>query len=259
MEITDQLFDSALFSGSDIGLGVAFLAGLVAFFSPCILPVIPAYVSYFAGVGLADLKEKTQREQRFYRHKIFRHSLLFVFGFLSIFVLLGLATGAAASLLAINKETLQRVGGVFMILLGIYLMEIFNIPWLYKQIKFDVQKKFTRFQWVNAFLTGVTFGFAWTPCIGPVLGTILFFATFAGGSTEGVILLLSFALGLGVPFIAVALGIQRFLPFIQRLGKYTAYVHKAAGVIILLMGLLLLVGWFNPILGYFIRLSTPFI
>ncbi len=255
----DQSLAYVLFEASNIGFGVAFLAGFVTFFSACIVPVIPAYVSYFTGVGLAELKTQNNRQQRFYQKKIFLYSLLFVFGFLSIFVLLGLATGALSSLLTLNKALLQQIGGIFMLLLGLYIMEIFKIPWLYKQLQFDIHKKLTHFQGVNSFLTGVTFGFAWTPCIGPVLGTILFFATFAGGATEGTLMLLSFALGLGVPFILVALSIQKFLPYLQKWEKYAAWLHKATGIVIFIMGILLITGWFNTIVGYFIQKSTPFL
>lgn len=246
-----------MFSGSDVGFGIAFLAGVLAFFSPCILPVIPAYVAYFTGVGISDISQASQKQQKQYRKKIFLHSLIFVSGFILIFTLLGLATGALGSFLAVHQATLQRFGGVFMIVLGVYLMEIIRLPRLYRQLKLDSSKHITKFQWLNTFLTGLTFGFAWTPCIGPVLASILFLATFSGGSLEGVVLLLTFSLGLAVPFIITALLIQSGMPLIKKFGKYIALVQKVAGAFIMVLGILLLTGYFNTVLYYFISISNP--
>lgn len=243
--------------GSDVGFGIAFLAGVITFFSPCILPVIPGYIGYFTGVGVNEVLHAGASKKRFYKQAVFIHSLWFVFGFLIIFVLLGMATGAVGSFLAVNKIVLQRIGGGLLILLGVYLMQIIKIPWLYKETKFTMPHVFKKFKWLNSLAAGVTFGFAWTPCIGPILATILFLATFSGGSFQGFLLLFVFALGLGLPFIVVALGIQRFLPLIRRAGKYIALIQKLAGASILILGILLVLNLFNPVLSYFIRLSNP--
>lgn len=246
-----------MFTGSDVGFGIAFLAGVLAFFSPCILPLVPAYVAYFTGVGISDISHASQQQQTQYKKKVFLHSLIFVSGFILIFTLLGLATGALGSFLAVHQTTLQRLGGVFMILLGVYLMEIIHLPRLYTQLKLDSSKHITTFQWLNTFLAGLTFGFAWTPCVGPVLASILFLATFSGGSIEGVMLLLTFSLGIAVPFIITALLIQSVMPLIKKFGKYIMVIQKIAGAFIIVLGILLLTGYFNTVLYYFISISNP--
>ncbi|MDP3971009.1 MAG: cytochrome c biogenesis CcdA family protein [bacterium] len=238
------------FQGSDVGFGIAFLAGVIAFFSPCILPLIPAYVSFFTGVGINELKNAKPEEHKKYQKQLLFHSLLFVAGFLLIFVLLGLATGALGSFLATYKASLQRIGGIFLIILGLFLMELIRVPWLYKQGKIDFKPHFKKAKWANSFIVGVSFGLAWTPCIGPVLATILFLATFSGGSLEGFFLLLTFALGLGLPFVVMAMGVTKFLPLIRKFGKYLMLVQKIAGGLIIILGLIMLTGSINYIIDY---------
>ncbi len=248
-----------LFIGGDVGFGVAFLAGIIAFLSPCILPIVPAYLGYFTGIELSDVEKQGEKKKHALRRKTFIQAVLFVTGFIIVFMLLGLASGTLGSLLSVNKELLQRLGGILMILLGLYVLEVFKIPWLYKQFKIDFHKGFTKWQSLNSFLTGLTFGFAWTPCIGPILASVLFLATFSGGSIRGVLLLLAFALGLAVPFLLLALSIQSVAPLLKKFNRYTIIAQKIAGVMLLIMGVLLILNKFAYLVGYFTRLSSPVI
>lgn len=234
--------------GSDVGYGIAFLAGLLTFFSPCVLPIVPAYLAYCSGVSLVELGKADQALKRFYQRKVFLHAIWFVLGFMAVFVLLGLATGWLGGWLVQWRSVMQIFGGILLIGLGLYLLEVFKLPVLYKQAKLNFGSGIGRVQWLNAFLTGVAFGFAWTPCIGPVLASILFLATWSGGSAFGVSLLFMFALGMSIPFLLSALLIQSFSKWLRRLGPVLPVLQKIAGVIIMIMGILLILGWFEPIM-----------
>lgn len=239
----------ALAAGNVAGLGVAFLAGMIAFLSPCILPVIPAYLSYFSGVSVDELSRNS--ESRSARRALLWNALLFIVGFLIVFVSLGVAFGAVGQFLVVNRETFLRFGGILLILFGLYLLELLPIPALYRTAKFQVtgNSRFQIARSLQSFLTGLAFGFAWTPCIGPILGTILFYATWAGGSTQGFVLLLSFALGLGVPFFLSAVALQFALPLLKRSASMLQTVQRVAAGVLLFTGALIVVGLFDDVLG----------
>ena len=235
---------------SEVGIGLAFLAGVVAFFSPCILPVIPVYFSYFSGLRINQLRNAKIKLSRWY---ILRNAALFVSGFLLVFMALGLAFGAMGSFFATKKILFQRIGGILLVLFGLHLLEVFRIPALYKRRAFQsAHQRLGRFRGAQSFVAGVTFGFAWTPCIGPVLATILFYATWVGGSLRGMILLLAFALGMGVPFIIAALALQWFLGLFASAAKSLMLIQKIAGAIIFITGLAFLTGMFNWVISFFV-------
>lgn len=227
-------------AGSDVTVVIAFVAGVISFLTPCVLPIVPGYVGYLTGVHLHTDKPR--------RWLLVEHALLFVFGFLIVFVVLGAASGALQHWLAVSKVWLTRLGGIFLIGLGVIMTEWLPWPWLYKTISFQPQRSGSggqrpRVSLWHSLMTGLTFGFSWSPCIGPLLGTILFLATFNGGSTRGALLLLIFSLGLGVPFIVTALFMEQLLPWLKRFTKNIAWLQKIGGVIIVLLGLMLLFGW----------------
>lgn len=250
-------FQLAEIAGSDVGLGIAFLAGVIAFFSPCVLPILPVYISYFTGMNAVELRELPEDQQK----KLFRNTtwqaIAFVVGFLLIFMLLGLASGSLGGLLSFCRSKLQYIGGALFMFLGVYLLELLPIPWLYKQAKINAPINLTRWKIVNALVAGLLFGFAWTPCIGPVLATILFIATFAGGSVYGVLLLAFFALGLGLPFILLALTIQWTLPLIRKYMFLLVGLQKIAGVLLVLLGLLMITGLMTRAIQYLLGFSQP--
>lgn len=234
--------------GSDVGYGIAFLAGLLTFFSPCVLPIVPAYLAYCSGVSLVELAKADQTLKRFYQRKVFLHAFWFVLGFMGVFMVLGLATGWFGGWLVQWRNIMQVIGGILLIGLGLYLLEIFKLPALYKQAKFNFGNSVRHVQWLNALLTGVAFGFAWTPCIGPVLASILFLATWSGGSWFGVSLLFMFALGMSIPFLLSALLIQSLSRWLRRVRPFLPILQKMTGVMIITVGVLLILGWFEPIM-----------
>ena len=239
----------------NVSLGVAFLAGLVTFLSPCILPIVPSYLSYVVGMSVTELKQAKHNQ----RWTIVWYASLFVLGFIAVFMMLGLVTGTIGGWLALYKTKLQVVGGALLVLFGLYNLEVFKFSWIYKQAQLRMKRSWTRWQSLNAVLIGMTFGLSWTPCVGPILASILFLATFSGGSTQGVLLLFMFALGLAVPFLLIALFLQKLLPLLKRFGRYLVWVHRLTGVVILLIGLALLTGTFNQISGYFMSISQPIV
>lgn len=237
--------------GSDVTLGIAFVAGLVSFLTPCVLPIVPGYVSYLTGVSLSTTRPS--------RWRLLRHALAFVGGFLVVFVILGVGTGTIGQWLAIYKEWFRKLGGLFLFGLGLLLTEWVRWPWLYKTLRLSRPESINHagVSWWHSVVTGFIFGFSWSPCIGPVLATIIFLATWQGGSMHGGLLLGAFALGLGIPFIATAVFMDRLLPWLKRFTQKIALLQKISGLIMMILGLLLVTGSYDLIQGYLIRFTNP--
>jgi cytochrome c-type biogenesis protein len=223
-----------ILDGSSVNIGIAFIAGLVSFFAPCVVPLVPAYVGFFSGVAATDehVAEK--------RATIFKYSLIFSAGLILVFVILGLAATSIGHLFAVNREVMSKIGGVIMVLLGLYLTGVFKNPALYRELKIDLHKKISKYQSVNSFLLGLTFGFAWTPCIGPVLAVILLWASQASGTLAGTSLLFAYGAGIAVPFIVLGLFIDKMMPWIRKTARIQKWIHVGAGVFIIIFGIMLI-------------------
>lgn len=241
-----------MFDGGSVSLGIAFLAGMLTFVAPCVLPVLPAYLSYIAGVGL----QKKGANKSLLKSNTFISSIFFVLGFLVVFVLLGLGASSAGILLNQYRRLIQTIGGVFFILLGLHFAGVFKIAFFSKYKKINLERHFTRFPKVNSFLVGLTFGFAWTPCIGPVLAVILFWASQAGTFWSGFWLLLSFGLGLGIPFIILSLFTESIMKRLRKASKAFYYAQVVAGLIIIVIGVLLIGNWLYLLTGPLLKFGT---
>lgn len=226
-----------LFDGQTVNVFVAFLAGMVTFLAPCVLPILPAYIGYISGVTLETTSSKSERR------RIFLNSLAFVGGFLVVFVLLGVTATWIGRWLNQYRALIQTIGGLLMILIGLHVAGVFRWKIFSRYAKFNIQKEMTRFQYVNAFLIGSVFGFSWTPCIGPVLAVILFWAGRSDTFWQGFFLLFSFGLGLGVPFLLLSLFASRFTRVLRRAGVWLERIQVVAGLIIVVMGILLIGNW----------------
>lgn len=228
---------------------VALAAGLLSFLSPCVLPLIPSYVGFLTGMSV----EEAQRQ----RGTALLHGLWFVAGFSLVFVLLGAAASAVGQLLRDYQVWLGRVGGVLMILFGIYLLGILRPAFLMREWRIQLAHK--PLGYFGSGLVGFTFGAAWTPCIGPILGGILTLAATQAGLGKGMGLLAMYALGLAIPFLATALALDRFLVWFQRFRPYIVWVDRVAGAMLIVLGILLVTDSFTLLAGYLQGLTPRFL
>ena len=232
-----------------VGFAVAFAAGLLSFLSPCVLPLIPSYVGYLTGMSVEEVERR--------RGTAVLHGLWFVAGFSLVFVLLGAAASAVGNLLRDYQVWLGRVGGVLLILFGVYLLGILRPAFLMRERRIELARK--PLGYFGSGVVGFTFGAAWTPCIGPILGGILTLAATQAGSGRGILLLAVYALGLGVPFLLTALALDRFLVWFQRFRPYIIWVDRIAGAMLIVLGILLVTDSFTLLAGYLRGLTPAFL
>ncbi|HXV27192.1 MAG TPA: cytochrome c biogenesis protein CcdA [Candidatus Paceibacterota bacterium] len=213
----------------ELSLGIAFIAGIISFLSPCILPIVPGFLAYLAGTTVADASGQ--------RRQVFLNALIFVLGFSAVFAVLGVVLNTVLSTVAYDARIwLSRVGGVLIIIFGLYLTKLIRLPFLEREYKFRVAGTGIRSRYVTSFLFGAAFAAGWTPCVGAVLGGILTLAVTQPGSAF--FLLMSYALGLGIPFLLVGLfaaGAQRF---IARYARAMEYLTVVFGVVLIVLGIL---------------------
>ncbi len=224
------------FDGTNVSFLTAYLAGLLTFFASCILPLVPTYLGYLSGIAFKDLEKKENSL------KIFKTALVFVLGFVISFVLMGLLIQKLTGSLVIYRPIIEKVSGLFFITFGLYILGIFKSGWLAKEKKANLHTFFENNLYLHAFFTGLGFGFSWTPCIGPVLAVILYWSAQAETSLIGSLLLISFGLGIGTPFLIVSLAFERLVPILKKYNKISKYITYLAGLVVLLFGILLILG-----------------
>jgi cytochrome c-type biogenesis protein len=227
----------------------AFFAGLISFLSPCVLPLVPGYVSMISGVGLEELKSAHAQLMR----RVMINSIAFILGFSVVFIALGAAATGLGQALGVYKHTLARVAGVVIILFGLHLTGIFKIKALYTDARLHNLKGGSTP--AGAFVIGFAFAFGWTPCLGPVLATILGFASQQDTVGKGVLLLAVYSVGLAVPFLLTSLLMERFLQFYSRFRSYMHAIEVASGGLMIALGVLLLIGRFTLISNWLSFLS----
>lgn len=223
----------------DLTLPIAFLAGLVSFVAPCVLPIIPGFLAYIAGVSPAETGAK--------RRTVFLHSLFFVLGFALVFALLGVLLNTVLSAVAYDAQIwLSRIGGAIIIAFGLYLIGLLRIGWFERA--HTVKVTGAKGKYLTSFLFGLAFAAGWTPCVGAVLGAILGLAASDPGSAFG--LLLSYALGLGLPFLIVGLFAGEASRFIERFQKAFVWISRAFGAILIILGVLVFTGELTRIASF---------
>jgi len=213
----------------------AFLAGVISFLSPCVLPLIPGYLSLVTKLSFDEL---TDTENTNKIKDILIPSIFFGLGFTCIFVSLGISASFFGQFLQENKSLLLHISGVAIILLGFFTMELVNIPFLYKEQKLNIRTNSLGL--FGTFLLGCAFGFAWTPCVGPILATILLYASTTGGALKGGLLLLVYSLGLGIPFILTGIAFNKALTAFKFIRKHYIYYKYIVGFTLIFVGLLML-------------------
>lgn len=221
-----------------IGLAVAFIAGLLSFLSPCVLPLIPSYVTFITGMTLDEL---TTQERN--RRRVLVHGILFIAGFTLVFVTLGASATFLGSLFNYASRWVERVGGVLLIVFGLYLLGALRLPGATREWRMHLSDK--PLGYLGTVLVGITFGAGWTPCIGPILGGILTMAATRASVGEGVGLLLVYSAGLAIPFLAAALLLDRFLGGARRIGPWFPWISRFSGALLIVVGIMMVTGTFT--------------
>ena len=232
-----------------VGLLVAFGAGLLSFLSPCVLPLVPSYIGFLTGM---TANEVTSR-----RHLALLHAFLFVLGFSLVFILLGASATALGRALNFHREWIQRIGGVLIILFGLVCLDVFSFGFLKQEKRFHLEDKPVGF--LGSALVGMAFGAGWTPCIGPILGSVLGLAATEGDLSRGVLLLSVYSAGLALPFLLAALLLDRFFVWFQKFRKYLPWVQRVSGVLLIIVGILLVTGSFTRLAGWLQQLTPDFL
>ena len=225
---------------------VAFGAGLISFLSPCVLPLIPGYISYISGQSLQNILE-TKKINVF-------ALILFCLGFSSVFIILGASASFLGKTLLQNSEILRIIAGIIIIILSLQLIGIINISYLNFEKRFDAKESRNI---LFPYIIGLAFGFGWTPCIGPILGSILALASIEETLSRAVLLLIFYSLGLAIPFVLAGYLIQRFLLFSKNFKKNINFISKTGGIILLVTGILILTNQLQSI-GFYIIEIFPF-
>lgn len=226
-------------AGFDVGFFGAFIAGLLSFLSPCVLPLVPPYLCFIGGVSLAEMRGEDGPPPGANR-RIFSASVFFVLGFSLVFILFGATASYLGQLLADNMIWIGRVAGVLIIIMGVHFLGIVKIPLLYREARFQGPSKPVGF--LGAFVMGLAFAFGWTPCVGPVLAAILMVASSEESITQGAFLLGSYAAGIGLPFLIVSAAIGPFLGIMPGIRKHMETIEKVIGVFLILTGILFVTG-----------------
>lgn len=246
-----------------IYLGVA-LAGLVSFLSPCVLPLVPPYLGYLGGMTIEQMTAERGMESSAWRRVVLA-SLCFVLGFTTVFVSLGAGASMFGQLIQTYKTELSTAAGIVIILFGLHFLGVFRIPLLYREARYHANMEGATF--LGAYVIGLAFAFGWTPCIGPILATVLTLAANEATVGAGVRLLFVYSLGLGVPFVLAAVAIRPFMRFMQRFRRHMGVVEKVMGLLLVATGVMFLTGSMNwlgqwlienvPILSRVEEMATP--
>jgi cytochrome c-type biogenesis protein len=222
--------------GQSIEFAAAFVAGLASFLSPCVIPLIPAYLSFMTGLTTAELSGHERSTSR-----VMVPALLFVAGFSFVFVAMGASASVLGQFLVQYRDIAEKVAGVLVIAFGVLMLGIVKVPWLYGEARADMGASRT-FGRAAGFVMGMAFAAGWTPCVGPILGSILALAGSTGSVATGALLLLAYSAGLGVPFLLVALLFDRAAPLLSWFNRHAQIINRVGGVFLVLVGVLIFSG-----------------
>jgi cytochrome c-type biogenesis protein len=237
-------------TGESVALPIAFVAGVLSFLSPCVLPLVPSYVSFITGLSMDELGER--------RWTAFTHALFFVTGFTLIFLALGATATALGRFLQYNQVWLERIGGLLIVAFGLYLLGAFNCGPLARERRVHLQDKPVGY--LGSLLVGLAFGAGWTPCIGPILGSILAYTSSQTTDlTQGMFLLFAYSLGLAIPFLIAALAVAKFIDWFKKYRRFMPFVTKLAGGVLVGVGLLLITGYFSILANWLQGLTPEFL
>jgi cytochrome c-type biogenesis protein len=240
--------------GQPIGVLVAFTAGLFSFLSPCVLPLFPSYLSFVTGMSVSDLTAELSAAAR---RRVLLHSLAFILGFSLVFVSLGASFSAAGQFLMDYRDLIRRVGGVLIVVFGLYIAGVLKVGFLGRTQQWQIREKPAGY--LGSLAVGVTFAIGWTPCVGPILGAILSLAGTAETVQRGVGLLVAYSAGLGVPFLLSAVALSAFLKFFKSYRRFIPVVERAAGVLLVIVGFLVFTNYYLVLNSWAIALTPDWL
>ena len=221
----------------DVSYTVAFVAGVISFFAPCVVPLLPAYVGYVTGVSLQDLRDRGYGP---FRKKMLISSIIYILGFSLVFVLLGTAAASVGGILRQYDFIIQRVGGAIILILGLEFAGVLHFPILARTRQFQLPSWIDKLGYFRAFFVGLVFATAWTPCVGAVLGSILALAAVGGTAVHGASLLFIYSLGISIPFLIVSLTLASAPKYLGFVSKHIGVIAKISGLLLAIIGFLLL-------------------
>jgi len=237
----------SIVSAGNISFFLVFIEGIVSFFSPCVIPLIPLYISYLVG---SSNETSENGKMIFDRKKVFINTIFFVLGISFAFFILGMTFTAVGSFLNSNRLLFTRIAGILVIILGLFQLGLFNIKFLNQERKIHLNIDNKKVNPFVAFLLGFTFSFAWTPCVGPALSSVLIFASSSNSYIIGNLLVLLYTLGFIIPFLLLGLFTTQVINFLDKHRNIVKYTVKIGGVLLILIGIILFTGWMNSISSY---------
>lgn len=230
-------------------------AGILSFLSPCVLPIFPSYLSFITGLSFSELSGSVNNVRT--RRAIILNALCFIFGFSVVFMSLGASFSLLGQLLFDYQQILRKVGGVLIILFGLYIAGFLTLPFLTRTFQLELKDRPAGY--LGAFIVGVTFAAGWTPCVGPILGSILLYASTAKTAYTGIMMLGAYSLGLAIPFFLSALALNRFLDYFDRFKRLIPVVSTVGGIFLIFVGGLLLTNYFTLLSTYALRLTPQWL
>ena len=232
---------------------VAFMAGALSFLSPCVLPLFPSYISFITGMSFDELAAAKSRSLK----PVITNSVMFISGFSLVFIVMGASIGSLAGLLLGYRNIIQIMGGLLIILFGLYITGVLKLSVFGRYIQPQLASKPAGL--LGSTLVGAAFAIRWTPCVGPILGSILALAASAGETKTGLLLLLSYSLGLGIPFLISGIVVDRFVLVSRRFRRAVRVIHVGAGVLLITAGVLLITGYMSFLNQYALRLTPQWL
>jgi len=238
----------------DVSLSSALVAGILSFLSPCVLPIVPPYFAWIAGLSFEELRDENALSARKYR--LVAVAVAFVLGFTTVFVALGATVSIVGKTIAQYFDVLSMAAGLLILVMGLHFIGLIRIGFLYRQFRLNVERKPAGL--LGAYIMGLAFAFGWTPCVGPILAAILLIAGSEGSAVRGAILLSVYSLGIGIPFILAAVFLSRFMHLLTHFKKHLPKIEKVSGALLIVTGLLFMTGKMSAISNWLLETFPAF-
>ena len=226
----------------------AFIAGVLTFLAPCTLPLVPGYLAFISGASIEDLKSPAKAGAA--RKNVFLNGVAFMAGWSMVFIVFGTLAGFLGAALVPYRLWIGRIGGAFVILFGLFMLDLLRIPFFTRERHLKIPALLEKGKPVNSFILGSSFGIGWTPCVGPILGSVLLLASTSTTALQGGILLAIFSAGLAIPFLAIALGVGSAMKFIARIAPFLHFVSIVGGLFLIGLGILLITNNMGLLISY---------